>query len=107
MPIFIHCDICKRVMGETDANRLKKFRKLHGERCEECKRIYEHIDEFTKRLKKIQVRKMEELFAELRQDVETEIRRVVESPPPPIGAFRRCFRYLFGEKPQEAEEQDE
>jgi hypothetical protein len=81
MPIFVHCDICKRIMGETTVDRFKKFRRVHGERCGQCTQIFEELDQFTNKAKKIQIKKMDELFAQTKQDVEHEIHRVTQLPP--------------------------
>jgi hypothetical protein len=107
MPIMVHCDICKRVMGETDLNRLKKFKKVHGERCEECTRIFEHINKFTSEVRKVKLKEMDAIFENLRLTVENEIQRVVENPPPKLGVFKRIKRYLFGDKPKEVIDEQE
>jgi len=104
MPIMVHCEICKRVMGETNLNRLKKFKKAHGERCEECTIVFEHINKFTSDLKKVKIKEMEAIFDDLRSTVQNEIQRVVENPPPRKGAFRRLKIWLFGEKPKDTAE---
>ncbi len=106
MPLFVHCNVCKRVMGETDLNRLKKFKKVHGERCEECTRIFEHIDKFVDERKKVKVRELDDIFTGLKNDVKHEIRRVVESPPPKKGVFTRIKHYLFGEPVKEEDGQE-
>ena len=96
MPIMVHCEICKRVMGETDLNRLKKFKKVYGERCEECTRIFEHIDKFTSDVRKVKLKEMDTIFDDLKLTVQNEIQRVVENPPPKLGIFSKIKRWLFG-----------
>lgn len=81
MPIFIHCDICKRIMGETTIDRFKKFKRVHGERCGQCTEIFNGIDKFTEKLKKTHISRLEKLFAEAKVDVIHEINRITQLPP--------------------------
>ena len=81
MPIFVHCDICKRIMGETTIDRFKKFKRVHGERCSQCAAIFDGIDKFTKDLKKVHSKKLDDLFAEGKSDVIHEIQRITKLPP--------------------------
>jgi len=107
MPIFVHCNICKRVIGETDLNRLKKFKKVHGERCEECTTIFEHINKFTTEIRKVKIKELDAIFEDLNLTVQNEIQRVVENPPLKKGVIQKFKIWLLGEKPKEAEEADE
>ena len=100
MPIFIHCAHCRRVMGETDLNRLKKFRKSHGEVCDECKRIVGYIDDYMGRRKKVVIRELEEMHLRERDAVIHEIRKVVEMPPPKKTLWEKLF---WKEKPIKGE----
>lgn len=81
MPIFIHCDVCKRVMGETSIDKFKRFKKTFGERCTQCQQIMDGIDDYTKKLRKMQLRKMDEYFTETKADVAHEIQRLTQLPP--------------------------
>lgn len=94
MPIFVHCDVCKRIMGETTIDKFKKFRKIYGERCSQCQQILDGVDEYTKKIKKIQIRKMDDYFLAVKDDVIHEIRRIAKMPPPKL-TLRDKIRGFF------------
>jgi len=94
MPIYIHCDICKRVMGETTIEKLKRFRKVYGERCSQCQRILDHVDNHTKKLKRAQNKKMDVFFAETKENVIHEI-QMASLMPPKKPSFWNRFKYLL------------
>lgn len=94
MPIYIHCDVCKRVMGETTIDKFKRFRKIHGERCSQCQQILDGVDEYTTKLKKMQIKKMDDYFTETKKSVVHEIQKIAQMPPPKQTLWSR-LKYLI------------
>lgn len=111
MPIFVHCDVCKRIMGETTIDRFKKFKRTHGERCSQCAAIMDGLDAHTEKLKKMQIRKLDDYFKQSKADVVHEIQRLTQMPPRKRtlwgrikGVFSRDLIEIQEELPKEEEE---
>lgn len=83
-------------MGETTIDKFKRFRKVYGERCSQCQQILDGIDAHNKKLKKMQIRKMDDMFEETRQEVIHEIRKLAKMPPPKLTLRDRIKNIFVG-----------